>query len=341
MIEILEQPGKIRAALTSFRRSLIDAGSTPMNALVGYPGGHHESKIYVIDRLGFWLDPKDMGLGNRYWNGFGSKAPCPTSTIPIDVEINFPKSDINRSVAGAFAAEHRSGDLFVVHRGKIGGGRKGVSKTAFWQHFRGERIVVLDGGRETEVALVGALSSPRFTDHVGHFIAEVRRVKELVTRNPDLTDEDASPDGVDCPPDFHDEFAGVKEFDTASTITAQCDHGLVVNRLAELLASIGHRVGNDRHRDLFVLDPDGAVGVLLEIKTDTSLCSLYSAIGQLMLHGRSGKRARQLVAVLPDGFGAAICDRIAGLGVDALFYRWNAGGLEFVNLDGLLGKNPA
>lgn len=76
-------------------------------------------------------------------------------------------------------ARDEAGKLHLLHRGKIGGGRTGISKKLFWDRYQGETRMVRDGGRETEMALVGALDTPDFVEAVAAFIYEVDRIKRI------------------------------------------------------------------------------------------------------------------------------------------------------------------
>jgi len=313
-IEILQNKREIKFAMGAFQRALVRASSKSVVGGIGYPGGSFEDSIYSFNKRTLWFCPADLGL-NRYWNGFGSETPAEGRDVPIDVEINFPKTGINRTVAGAFARDSISSQVFVVHRGKIGGGRQGVSKTTFWEHFRGAKVIVNDGDRESEVALIGALDSSRLLAQVDLFVGEVRRIKKLVTSGDIEAGEKSQ---------FREEFGGKKTYEMPDSVEASCDHGIVVNQLAENIVACGGEVANDRHRDLYVVGPGGGVHLLFEIKTDCSTTSLYSAVGQLMLHGRTGgMHAPLLIAVLPrEDVTSEMQSRMEELGIETLAYSW-------------------
>lgn len=95
--------------------------------------------------------------------------------IPITCEINFPVNGINRRIGGAFLTDS-TGDIFVAHRGKIGGGKKGIGKSLFEDQYRGRWEIVEDNGFETEVALISALKLPRFVNQVRQLVFEVNRI---------------------------------------------------------------------------------------------------------------------------------------------------------------------
>ena len=63
------------------------------------------------------------------------------------------------------------GTLWDVHRGGIGGGRKGVGPNLFWQQFPGKWVSV-SGDR---VACITAIGAPDFWDHVSKFVEFVKQ----------------------------------------------------------------------------------------------------------------------------------------------------------------------
>jgi hypothetical protein len=66
----------------------------------------------------------------RYWNGFGIYA-ADRSSQTVALQINVPTDTNSATVAGFFAEEADTGDIFLMHSGKIGGGRRGIGKSAF------------------------------------------------------------------------------------------------------------------------------------------------------------------------------------------------------------------
>lgn len=76
-------------------------------------------------------------------------------------------------------------------------------------------------------------------------------------------------------------------------------HAIVVNALSKELEHSGHRVANNQARDLAILSPDGRVEILFEVKTDNSTFSIYSGVGQLLLHGATENPQPRRVLVLP------------------------------------------
>lgn len=89
----------------------------------------------------------------------------------------------------------------------------------------------------------------------------------------------------------------------------------------------------DLYRDLFVQDDRN--DLLFEIKTDSDTSSVYSAIGQLMLHGRAVGVERCILAA-PE-LRNRHAERLKILGIEFLEYRLERETVRFVGLNKLLG----
>lgn len=87
------------------------------------------------------------------------------------VEINPPRSHIDRRMGGAFARSS-DGDLYLVHRGIVAGG-----KTAMLEWHRAHLVPVHDGKRLTKVILVANLDGRSPVAEVGGFVRGVAAFK--------------------------------------------------------------------------------------------------------------------------------------------------------------------
>jgi len=135
--------------------------------------------------------------------------------------------------------------------------------------------------------------------------------------------------------EFREEFTGKKRYSVEKQIKALCDHGPGVNGLDLALEGLGLRVGNDRNRDLYVVDSVGRIKVLFEVKTDTSTSSLYSAVGQLMLHSVNLPERPRLILTIPEGVSTAVEGKLNRLGIEVLTYGWSDDEVVFEGLDSL------
>lgn len=163
-----------------FREILCSGLQQQVHAIVGYKGGSMPLALHWSDDVQMWMgyeSAEDTQIG-RYWTVFGLERPFPDQNMLITAEINFPMEGIDRRLGGAFVTTSED-DILVVHRGRIGGGRNGIGKSLFWDNYRGRTLTAIDGDRETDFAVIGALDSPSFAYQVRNFVAEVERIKNL------------------------------------------------------------------------------------------------------------------------------------------------------------------
>jgi len=318
-LRIVEDGGVIKKARDTVVRAFHWYGSEKVRTVVGYPGGHETVTAHWAEDLGVWF-AGDVIANSRYWNAFGTWSPKQDKMVPICCEINFPLSGINRRISGAVAEDER-GRLFLVHRGQIGGGRRGIGAELFWKHFDGSPATVVDGDRDTEVVVVGSIDSPRFLRQIQFFVHEVDRIKLLAhPRETSGSNEEQAEDGIEIK-DPGEGFQGTKTYTIAQRIDAACDHGIIVRSLRRHLRKIGYSIGKDRFRDLYV-HRHGRITSLFEVKPDTSTTSIYTAVGQLLLHSVGQQGHSKLVFVAPEELSAEMRRKLKTLSIEVLGYRW-------------------
>lgn len=146
---------------------------------IGHQGGNLEVSDLHADHRIWFISSKS---GERYWNAFGLADRLNVSTSnSITVEINIPFSGENGRVAGLFARGDE-GSLYLLHRGKIGGGKSGVGKQAFldWSKLK-LTAVQLPSGKIIEAFLVGKLDSLSLSSDVARFVHAVANFKVSVS----------------------------------------------------------------------------------------------------------------------------------------------------------------
>jgi hypothetical protein len=260
-------------------------------------------------------------LENRYWCVFGTTDPADAKNLSMTCQINPPTEGVIKSVAGMFAIGQR-GQVFLTHSGKVGGGRRGVGQTSFLDQFRGRdgmTDVQMPDGSLRLMIVVGRLDDPAFTKQVGHFVHEVERVKRLLTAAP----VKAAGKPKVPRPSFSPEFAGKRQsYHHEGAVEADARHGLVVGEMARFLRERQISHGNDRNRDLYVLDMRGRVTILFEAKTAVDSTSIYTAVGQLMLNGKAEATDPRRVLVVPAHPDQRTGNALDALGIDVVTYRW-------------------
>ena len=133
---------RVRDLWEKLRRQMQHAGTDVAGCHLVHRGGPgaHDSTVHWISELQIWGCFRDdvARTGNRYWNAFGTGHPYAGDTLHITCEICIPLSGVNRRIAGAFG-EGQDGTVYLLHSGKIGGGKEGVGKNAFLAQFHGTR----------------------------------------------------------------------------------------------------------------------------------------------------------------------------------------------------------
>ena len=122
-----------------------------------------------------WNDRPRLVLGRKVsllrnlYMFLGCNYPADVGSLSIACELNPPEKDINRQCAGLFLRD-TEGIIYVAHSGKIGGGRKGIGKSAFLSTYRGAReSVTWPDGTESEVIVIGRVDGDRLPAQVANF----------------------------------------------------------------------------------------------------------------------------------------------------------------------------
>lgn len=166
-------------AFHALKATLERNGST-VQSTVGFQGGNTQRLITWHAKEGIWslLDERAKS-GDRFWCLFGVEDPHVVSNLNITVEINPRHTGTDMRVAGAFAHD-AEGAVHLCHNGKIGGGRPGVSKRGFWEHYRGDWTQMAYNGRRVRVVELGSILDERILKRLGLFAKEVGRIKGIL-----------------------------------------------------------------------------------------------------------------------------------------------------------------
>ncbi len=328
MLRILEDESTIRRCQQQFMRRLKAFADDRVQVRIGHMGESFQGKVFCATNLGIWFIPRKQD-GNRYWNAFGVGRPLRDTHVFSTCEINFPLRGLDRRIGGAFARDE-AGRIFVVHRGKIGGGKKGIGKSLFEDQYRGVWASVQDGSVETSVVLIGHLGSSRFARQVSQFVRKVDRIKDV-----------GSPQRVQTEMEFDDhrfseEWIGRKHRKEERDLAAECDQGLVIRDLAAALKNCGVRLGNDGDRDLYAVDAEGRITIVFEVKTDLHPPNLCAGAARLLLNSLNLPDQPRLVMAVPDGIDAMLREKLEALRVDLLPFDWEQDRAVFGKLKDIL-----
>lgn len=301
--------------------------------IIGYPSGSFRATVYYSSTLNIWWF-FHKNEKNTFINLFGIGKPVEGRNNNIVVQINYPAQGINRSYAGMLAKNHANG-VFLLHDGGIGGGRKGIGKSLFFEKYQGEREIIKFKKKENKFAVIGQINSDRFVNQVADFVHQVVEIKAFANQSKQMAVEQKNQpqDGSTQPRAFNPEFSGQrKSYNLPDTIVANADHGLVVNALEVELKKLGYSVSNNQQIDLFIFNSSNSIEAIFEIKTGLSYQTVYTAIGQLMLHSLPLTRVPKRYFVAPSDIKAALVNDLKELGINVITYRWENQSPVFDNL---------
>jgi len=229
-------------------------------------------------------------------------------------------------------AEDCNGGIFVVHRGRIGGGKKGVGKALFDDHYRGVWAIMEDGSAETMVALIGVLNSPRFVRQVSQFVHKVERMKNIFSSR--TSQVEISFDELR----FREELVGASYTGPLTDSSSMCDHGLIVKDLYDVLSRLGFKAGNDPERDLLIMNARQEITAVFEVTTDASIQSIQSAAARLLLANTDLPKQPRLILAVPEAIDEMLNRKLKKLGVDVLLYNWKHDQAVFPSLPVLISE---
>jgi hypothetical protein len=102
----------------------------------------------------------------------------PSRAQTITVEANIPTKSNSARVAGFFARDPKTGAVYLMHDGGIGGGKPGVGRTQFLAWTRPELFLVERANRKPrEAMLIGRVDSPDFPSRLWRLVKAVRAFK--------------------------------------------------------------------------------------------------------------------------------------------------------------------
>ena len=271
---------------------------------IGYPGGTEISASILTNGV-FWFWTKhhrNAGTPRKLnWFGVLGKE---KHGVSITVEINIAYAGRDDQAGGYFARDSDTGRVYLLHSGRVGGGTKGVGKEAFLTYalLNGYELVeTVDSFGDSRHGLIvmpvegrGAVQSAlRYVSIVRAFKVAARG-GALVTKEFRKKISEFS--------NYYREARGrrkglrKRQFDYISR------HGDIVDALYEWRKS-KPMPPRSRFVKTILLDMGLATGKKLvevfEVKSSADRQVIYSAIGQLMVHGVE-KSCRRVI-VLPEG----------------------------------------
>jgi hypothetical protein len=313
MLIYVEDKSEIKRAQNRLERTLRKHFSTKSKKDIGYPGGRvRQAEVFTDGR--YWFRSADLIARRtahpRRHNWFGRYSD--RSGTGIIVEINVAYEGHDAQAAGFFARDSETGITYLMHSGRVGGGTKGVGKTYFHTFRREPPIKVLDSRGNTRGGLIvmpiqGNAANRSALRYVGIVENFKRAVKNGEIQTPEFQREQKQYE------DFYSEGHGRRRGKRSSKIDYLSRHGEIVDALFKWRQlsplPLKGRLVKDQLIDLGVAVGPNLLEVF-EVKTNATRQTFYTALGQLMVHGRS-IRCRKVMALphdedLPDDLAKAI-----------------------------------
>lgn len=303
MLLMVEDAGKKRAAQkaleVSVRQHLTDQGVRN----IGFPSGNVDERLYANGLGELWaaFGKVDDAAIPRRWNAFGVFDPKRHAQI-ITVEINIPTTSNSARVAGFFARDPATDEVYLMHDGSIGGGKAGVGRSAFlaWSKASLEDVSRDDGDGRAGI-VIGRVDSDDMAARLWRFVQLVKGFKDAAARG-ELDDPDVRQAIAEWE-NFKSEGSGRRHGRRRSEIDYISYHGDIVERLFEerqARCADGERVLNSKLIDLYVRTGQSMTEIY-EIKTSVDRQSIYTAIGQLISHSADALPGIKRTLVLPEG----------------------------------------
>jgi hypothetical protein len=316
---------------------------------IGSPAGTFWARVHFCSDASkntfWWVELRDTkrGLGK---NLFGHGIPHRHNSLNMDVQFNVPVVDFSRTSGGAFLRHLRTNRVVLAHRGLVTIGHGRVPKSVLLAKMNVARTQAATSTGMRDFLLIGELKSPRLINKISDFATQVRHiVRSIRRRNPRETRNRASSKTLGRITRFGKlgryfrEFSGQLQIKGRRQTVANYYHGNVVEALRKKLD--GSEVYKNQQVDLVVGLKSGDP-YLFEIKTSFDTQSIYTAIGQLMIHAPRvaqdfPRRRLRKVIVLPQLPSEQICKTLSHkLNISLLTFTLLADSkIRFASLDKL------
>ena len=303
MMLLVEDGAAKRAAQKAIERSVKASLPRIGKRNIGFPSGNVDEMMYTAGDGGLWaaFANADEARVPRKWNAFGVYDAKRHAQV-ITVEINVPTASNAASVAGFFARDVSGGATYLMHDGSVGGGKKGVGRSAFlsWSRFELVDVERSDGVPRAGI-VIGRVDDPDLSSRIRRFVQSVRDFKAAVKRG-DLGSEGARRSIAEWD-EFKSESSGRRKGRRPAEFDYVSYHGDVVEALQaerNAAAAKGERVLNSPLIDLMVKS-GSTMTEIYEVKTSCDRQSLYTAIGQIVAHSADASDGIIRTLVIPEG----------------------------------------
>jgi hypothetical protein len=292
-VEIAKVQRKLEASIRrDFKKKVIKN--------IGYPGGTRKDvEVVTNGQYWYWTADNDhlKSPNPKRLNWFGIFHD--DDDLQISVEINTTHEGANAQIAGFFARDNNTGLIYLFHSGRVGGGTPGVSKSAMLTWSGQKLIEVFDSaGRGRDGVLVMPVEGLAAIRSAICYVETIAKFKQAVRDGATKTNIFKKQEKQ--LKDFYSEARGRRKGKRTADFDFFSRHGEVVDALQKWRKSVGmiksSRLVKNVHIDLGV-SLNGSLTEVYEVKTSALRPDVYTAIGQLVVHGST--KACKRIIVLP------------------------------------------
>ena len=290
---------------------------------IGFPGGNTDRPVYAAGEGELYVafsKPDANATTPRYWNAFGVFQ-SGASAQEITVEINIAVDGKSARVAGFFAKDE-VGNIYLMHTGRVGGGRKGIGRSAFLTWSMLELMEVHEStGRVRRGIAVAQVGSGQLAEQIGNFTSKVADFKSQASSGAFETPLFRA--RVDEFESYKPEFSGRKKGSRGVTFDYLTYHGDVVQALFDERTADctdGEKVYSNRLIDLYVRKHQ-TITEIYEVKTSTDRQALYTAIGQLKTHSSADLSKTILVLPAEEHVAIDIAAALPKLSIEVRYFK--------------------
>ncbi len=181
-LELITRRDEADAAFTAFR-SRIRQGAREMHIRIGHPGGSYEADVFYHPQENMWCLP-DRGTSEngRFYIPFGWGRPLMDRTNSMVVQFNPAHCGDNPRVGGVWLKDG-SGNSYLGHTGRVGGGAPGVGKRQFIEfHQDGNWRPFRRTASEDRAVVFGPLSQDMPLTELAQFVGKVKDFKDRLAQ---------------------------------------------------------------------------------------------------------------------------------------------------------------
>jgi len=329
MFVALEQSSQIVASEAELRATVRNELKATERKNIGWQGGtirnagvHHDGEYWYWSRN--W--PED-GASDRFHNWFGHFDA--NRDLHIGVEINVSRHGVDGGLAGLFARDTEGGQVYLFHTGAVGGGTSGVGKTAFVGWFNDCPMPVSTSDGPMLAYPIVPTTGRNILPALRRYLNAVRDFKQAAKLG--LTNTPAHRTRAQRFRDYYSEPRGRRKGRRSPAFDYVTRHGEIVDKVVEWRRRKGElhgaRIVKNTYIDVGVMRA-GKLTELFEIKPAGDRQSIYTAIGQLLVHGADPKCDRRILVIAHDVMlPADISGTLKLLDIEVLRVALNAAGV--------------